>query len=134
MGNKPTTSQTFFPECAIREREDAACDESMQFIQQECINNSDDESEKPDKTTVAAPKKKKAKNSKLLEYTDKNHASRTLPSIHPKASPEPTHWISFCIFEGIRNMPFFEVMVIDDDIASNANSDDDNELCFKKRF
>jgi hypothetical protein len=68
MGNYPTTSQTFFPDRAIREREDAAFDESMQFIQQECIDNLDDESaEKSDETTatatVTAPKKREPKNS-----------------------------------------------------------------------
>jgi hypothetical protein len=72
MGNYPTTSQTFFPDFPIREREDAAFDESMQFIQQECIDNSDDESaEKPDETTatatVTAPKKKRAKKQPILE-------------------------------------------------------------------
>jgi hypothetical protein len=72
MGNYPTTSQTFFPDCAIREREDAALDESMQFIQQECIDNSDDDSaEKPDKptatTTVTALKKKRARKQPILE-------------------------------------------------------------------
>jgi hypothetical protein len=72
MGNYPTTSQTFFPDCAIREGEDAAFDESMQFIQQECIDNWDDESaEKPDETaataTVTAPKKKRAKKQPILE-------------------------------------------------------------------
>ena len=72
MGNYPTISQTFFQDRAIREREDAAFDESMQFIQQECIDNSDDESaEKPDETTatatVTAPKKKRAKKQPILE-------------------------------------------------------------------
>ncbi len=72
MGNYPTTSQAFFPDRAIREREDAAFDEPMQFIQQEFIDNLDDESaEKPDETTatatVTAPKKKRAKKQPILE-------------------------------------------------------------------
>jgi hypothetical protein len=76
MGNYPTTSQAFFPDRAIREREDAAFDEPMQFIQQEFIDNLDDESaEKPDETaatatataTATAPKKKRAKKQPILE-------------------------------------------------------------------
>jgi hypothetical protein len=42
----------------------------MQFIQQECIDNSDDESaEKPDETTATAtaPKKKRAVKQPILE-------------------------------------------------------------------
>jgi hypothetical protein len=72
-GKLPNNQQTFFPDRAIREREDSAFDEPMQFIQQECIDNSDDESsaEKPDEmtatATVTAPKKKRAKKQPILE-------------------------------------------------------------------
>ncbi len=67
----PPGSQTFFPDNAIRERDDAEFDELMQFIQQECINNYDDEcAEKPDEmtevTATDAPKKKRAKNQPTL--------------------------------------------------------------------
>jgi hypothetical protein len=77
MGNYPTTSRTFFLDRAIREREDAAFDELMQFIQQECIDNLDDElAEKPDETTATAtataPKKKRAKKQPMLEYSDEH--------------------------------------------------------------
>jgi hypothetical protein len=77
-----TASQIFFPapSNAIREREDAACYESMGYIQQECIDNSDDESVKPDETTVlTAPKKNRAKTQPILEYTDEhgNHDTAT---------------------------------------------------------
>ena len=53
----PRTSQTFFPDTAAREREDGAFYESMRFMQQEGINDSDDES---DETTATAPKKKES--------------------------------------------------------------------------
>jgi hypothetical protein len=90
MGNYPTTNQTFFPDRAIMEREDAAFDESMQFIRQECIDNSDDESaEKPDETTATAtataPKRKRAKKQPILEYSDEHGVRKELP-------PERTNW------------------------------------------
>jgi hypothetical protein len=49
-----TGSQTFFPDSSTnRETEDAAFHESMRFVQQECLCNSDDcESEKADKRTA----------------------------------------------------------------------------------
>ena len=40
-----SNSQTFFPDTAAREREDAAFYESMRFMQQERIDDSDDESD-----------------------------------------------------------------------------------------
>ena len=63
-----SNSQTYFPDTAAREREDAAFYESMRFMQQERIDDYDDES---DETTATAPKKKRAKKRPILEYTDK---------------------------------------------------------------
>ena len=56
----------------------------MQFIQQDCIDNSDDESaEKPDETTATAtataPKKKRAKKQPILEYSDEHGVRKELP-------------------------------------------------------
>jgi hypothetical protein len=56
----PASSQNFFPDSATRESDDAAFYEAMRFIQQECLDNSDDESEKADKTTATAPKKEES--------------------------------------------------------------------------
>jgi hypothetical protein len=84
----PTTgSQTFFPDgSATRETEDAAFYESMQFIQQECLYNSDDyESEKADERTADVPKKKRAKKQPVLEHEDEHGVRKELP-------PEMTPW------------------------------------------
>jgi hypothetical protein len=76
--------QALFPDNIIREREDAAFYESLQFIQQECLNNSDVESD-IDEMTVTVPKKKSAKKQPILEYTDKHGQRKELP-------PEMTGW------------------------------------------
>ena len=75
-----SNSQTFFPDTAAREREDAAFYESMRFMQQEHIDDSDDES---DETT--APKRKRAKKRPILEYTDEHGVRKEL-------RPELTAW------------------------------------------
>jgi hypothetical protein len=46
-------------------------------------------------------------------------------NILSKAMPVPTHWISFCILELMRNEAFFEVMVVDND---DDDDDDDNDV------
>ena len=62
-----STSQTFFPDTAAREREDAAFYASMRFMQQEeRIDDSDDESDET--TATAAPKKKRAMKRPIVEY------------------------------------------------------------------
>jgi hypothetical protein len=96
MGNNPSraasvwppTSQTLFPDSAIREKEDADFYDSIRFIQKECIDSSDDEVEfqnQPDKTNSTAPKKKRAKKQPVLEYADKHGVRKELP-------PEMTNW------------------------------------------
>jgi hypothetical protein len=96
MGNHPSrttvtppTSQSFFPDSATRETEDAAFYETMRFIQQECLDNSDDESddesETADEMPATAPKKKRAKKRPILEYTDEHGVRKELP-------PEMTNW------------------------------------------
>ena len=58
----PRTSQTFFPDTAAREREDAAFYEafyeSMRFMPQEGTDDSDDE--QSDETTATSPETKRA--------------------------------------------------------------------------
>jgi hypothetical protein len=92
MGNHPSrttvtppTTQTFFPDSATRETEDAAFYERMRFIQQECLDNSDDESETADETPATDPKKKRARKRPILEYTDEHGVRKELP-------PEMTNW------------------------------------------
>jgi hypothetical protein len=86
MGNQPSrptvappASQTFFPDSATRETEDAAFYETMRFIQEECLDNSDDESETADETPATAPKKKRAKKRPMLEHTDEHGVRKELP-------------------------------------------------------
>jgi hypothetical protein len=78
MGNYPSraaSALTFFRDSAVREREDAAFCESMQFVQQECLDNSDDES---DEMNATALKKKRAKKWPVLECTDKHRLRKEL--------------------------------------------------------
>ena len=79
MGNQPScptiappASQTFFPDSATRETEDAAFYETMQLIREECPDNSDDESERADETPATAPKKMRAKKQPALEHADEH--------------------------------------------------------------
>jgi hypothetical protein len=73
----PPRSQAFFPDSITREREDAAFHESLRFIQDECLYNSDVESD-IDEMTVIVPKKK-SKKQHALEYTDKHERRKELP-------------------------------------------------------
>ena len=57
----------------------------MRFIQEECLDNSDDESETADETPATAPKKKRAKKRPMLEHTDEHGVRKELP-------PEMTNW------------------------------------------
>ena len=59
----PTSQASFFPDSATRETEDAAFYETMRFIQQECLDNSDDDSDIADEMAATTPKKKRAKKS-----------------------------------------------------------------------
>jgi hypothetical protein len=83
-------SQSFFPDAVTRELEDAAFCKTMQFVQQECLDNYDDESEKADKPTATAPKKERVKKQPVLEHTDKHGAKKELP-------PETKNWHLLCV-------------------------------------